>query len=64
MSRSGTESPPSRHETAAELRARATHVRQLARELINAADRRLLLDFAQELEARAATATDQSGAVA
>jgi len=59
--------PPSRPETAAELRARAAHVRQLAREVHQLDDRQRLWDFAQELEARAVAAakeTDDSGGAA
>jgi hypothetical protein len=57
---SGPELSASDSATAGGLRARAFHIRLLARELINAEDRGRLLDYAQELEDRA-TAADAEG---
>jgi hypothetical protein len=56
----GASNPPDRAESAAGLRTRAAHIRNLATELVWDGDREALRELADELEARAA-ALEQNG---
>ena len=49
----GASNPPDRAESAAGLRTRAAHIRNLATELVWDGDRNVLHELADELEARA-----------